>query len=128
MKFDWSFPKQILFAIVGIVAVSVYPLMLFGTQKIVVAASAGAILMTINVLWFFAIEYSFEKSTTTFFQYVLGGMLVRMMCLCGILVVLLKVFDLHIGALVTSMGIFYVVFLSLEIIYIQKKVERKHHK
>ena len=128
MKLDWSFPRQILLAIAVIVAVGIYPLMVFGTRQMLVASSVGAALMTVNVLLgYFAIEYSFEKSTTIFLQYVLGGMTVRMFCLAGILVVLIKVCELHVGALVASMGIFYAVFLSLEILYIQKKVDRKHH-
>lgn len=128
MKLDWSFPKQILLAIAVIVAVGIYPMMAFGTKQMMVAASVGAALMTINVLLgYLAVEYSFEKSTTIFLQYVLGGMTVRMLCLAGILVVLIKVCELQVGPLVASMGIFYAVFLSLEILYIQKKVDRKHH-
>ena len=129
MKLDWSFPKQILLAIAVIVAVGIYPMMVFGTKQMLIASSVGAVLMTINVLLgYIAVEYSFEKSTTIFLQYVLGGMTVRMLCLAGILVVLIKLCELHVGSLVASMGIFYAVFLSLEILYIQKKVDRKLHK
>ena len=125
-KIDWSFPKQIFFALVIAGGLSVYPLARFGDSEITKAAIIGALLTTINVLvGYAAIEFSFGKSTTTFFKYVLGGMGIRMFSMAGILVVLIKVFNFHIAALVASMGILYIIFLTLEILYIQKKVQTK---
>ena len=128
MKIDWSFPKQVglaLFVISGLVA---YPLLAYGTAEVLRAAVTGALLATINVLLgYAAIEYSFGKSTTTFFKYVLGGMGIRLMVMASALVLLIRVFQIHAGALVGSMGIFYVVFLTLEVFFIQKKVGIKHH-
>jgi len=39
--------------------------------------------------------------------------------------VLIKVFSFHVAALITSMGILYAVYLTLEVLYIHKKVQRK---
>src|SRR5438067_1923883 len=126
MKIDWSFPRQILIALVIVSAAGAYPLVVFGDKEITRAAIAGALLTTINVLLgFVAIEYSFDRSATTFFTYVLGGMGVRMFVMAGILVILIKVFSFHVTALIASMGILYAIFLMLEILYIQKKVQRK---
>jgi len=126
MKVDWSFPRQIFLAIVVIGCVGIYPLVKFGSNEIIQAAIAGALFATVNVLLgYAAIEYSLGKSTTTFFKFVLGGMGLRLLLMAVVLVLLVKVFHLHVGALVGSMGIFYVVFLTLEVFYIQKKINNK---
>ncbi|HUL44195.1 MAG TPA: hypothetical protein VLY03_07555, partial [Bacteroidota bacterium] len=57
----------------------------------------------------------------TFLKFVLGGMMVRMLFLAGILVALIVVFSIHVAAFLTSIGFFYVLFLTLEIMYIQQK-------
>ena len=126
MKIDWSFPKRIFVALVILAALSVYPLKRLGDAGITSAAILGAVLMTVNVLLGYAsIEYSYGKSTATFFTYVLGGMGLRMFLMAGVLVVLIRVFGVHVGGLIVSMGIIYVVFLVLEILHIQKKVYTK---
>ncbi len=126
MKVDWSFPRQIFLAIMIIGCVGTYPLLKFGTIKIFEAVIVGAILTTVNVLLgYAAIEYSLGKSTTTFFKFVIGGMGIRLFLMAVILVLLIKVFQLHVGALIGSMGIFYVAFLTLEVFYIQKKINSK---
>ena len=128
MKIDWSFPKQIFLALAVVGSLGAYPLLKFGSSEVTGAAIVGAVLATVNVLLgYAAIEYSFGKSTTTFFKYVLGGMGIRMFVMAGVLVALIRVFQFHAGALVGSMGIFYVLFLTLEVFYIQKKISSKHH-
>ena len=128
MKVDWSFPRQVLLAFVIIVGLGSYPMLTYGTDEMITGALTGALLATVNVLLgYAAIEYSFGKSTTTFFKYVLGGMGIRMFVMALALVVLIKFVHMHVGALVGSMGIFYVVFLALEVLFIQKKVSIKHH-
>ena len=128
MKIDWSFPKQIFLALAVVGSLGAYPLLKFGSSEVTDAAIVGAVLATVNVLLgYAAIEYSFGKSAATFFKYVLGGMGIRMFVMAGVLVTLIKVFQFHAGALVGSMGIFYVVFLTLEVFYIQKKISFKHH-
>jgi Ca2+/H+ antiporter len=126
MNVDWSLPRQIFLAIMIIGCVGTYPLLKFGTNEIFEAVIIGAILTTVNVLLgYAAIEYSLGKSTTTFFKFVIGGMGIRLFLMAVILVLLIKVFQLHVGALISSMGIFYVVFLTLEVFYIQKKINSK---
>jgi hypothetical protein len=126
MKFDWSFPRQILLALVIVTGISAYPLTVYGDHEMIVAAISGAVVMTVNVLLgYAAIEYSYGKSTTVFFQYVLGGMGVRMLFMASAVVVFIRLLHLHIGALMTSMVVLYIIFLTLEIFYIQKKVHIK---
>jgi hypothetical protein len=126
MKIDWSFPKQILLALVIVGGLAAYPLAVYGNREILSASCIGAVLTTVNVLLgYAAIEFSFGRSMTTFFKYVIGGMGIRMFLMAGILIVLIKVCALHVAALIASMGILYVIFLTLEILYIQKKVQSK---
>ncbi|HEV8538714.1 MAG TPA: hypothetical protein VGR15_07300 [Bacteroidota bacterium] len=126
MKIDWSFPRQILLSLLTVAALGAYPLLRYGDSEIMKAAMMGALLTTVNVLLgYAAIEFSYGRSMATFFKYVLGGMGIRMFVMAGILVVLIKVLEFHIAALIASMGILYVVFLTLEISYIQKKVQQK---
>ena len=122
MKLDWTFPKRVFLALAVIAIVSSYPLIHLGTMQVILAASVGALLMTLNVLaGFLAIEYSIQKSFTTFLKFVLGGMMIRMLVLAAVLVVLITVFSIHLAAFLTSIGIFYILFLTLEIMYIQEK-------
>ncbi len=126
MKIDRSFPVQILLSLLALACLGSYPLMRYGGTEIINAVVAGALLATVNVLiGYAAIEYSFGKSTTTFFKYVLGGMGIRFAMMAAVLVVLIKVYDLHAGALVGSMGVCYFVFLILEVVFIQKKISIK---
>ncbi len=121
-----SFPKQICVALIIISGIAVYPLVRFNDDEITKAVITGALLTTINVLLgYAAIEFSSGKSITTFFKYVLGGTGIRMFLMAGTLVLLIKVFAFHVAALIASMGIFYVVFLTLEVLYIQKQVYNK---
>ena len=120
---NWSFPRQILIALVVVGCIGFYPLWTYGTAEMIKAAIAGAVLATANVLCGFAvIEYSIGKSATTFFKVVLGGMGIRLFGMAGIILLLLNVFQFHVMALVGSLGIFYVIYLTLEIIYIQKRL------
>jgi hypothetical protein len=100
-----------------------YPLARLATRETIVAAVAGAVLSTINVLLgFLAIEYSFEKSYTTFVKAVLGGMVARMMIMLGAMVALILLFHVDAVALTVSMLGFYLVYLVMEVQYIQQKV------
>jgi hypothetical protein len=126
VNIDWSFPKRVLLALFVMCGIGAYPVIVYGGERVLVASVSGALLATINVLvGYAAIEYSFGKSATTFFKYVMGGMGLRLLFLAIALVLLIKVFRMHTGALVGSMGIFYMVFLALELLFIQKKVSIK---
>ena len=121
-----SFPKQIFLALVSLGCLGAYPLLKYGSWEIQRAVVMGASLMTANVLLgYLAVQYSIGKSITTFLKYVIGGMGLRLFTLTGILVLLIKVFDFEAVALIVSMVIFYVVYLTLEILFIQYKLTLK---
>jgi len=122
MKIDWSFPRQIGLTLIIAVVAGVYPLVKYGTREVFIAAVAGLFIATVNVLaGFVAIEYSFNKSATTFLKVVLGGMGIRMFVMAGLIVLLIKVFAMHLVGLIVSLGSFYIIYLTLEILFIQKR-------
>jgi hypothetical protein len=121
------FPLQVAITFVAGLAIAAIPLMKLGSREIVVAVIVGAVMSTVNALaGFLAIEYSLEKSYTTFLQAVLGGMGIRMVVMLGTLVLLIKLAGFHAVGLVVSVLSFYVIYLVLEIFYIQKKVSHKN--
>jgi hypothetical protein len=123
VKLDKAFPVQILIVLMVLGALAVYPLARYGSREIVEAAVAGALLATANVMaGFLSIEYGFEKSYTTFLKIVLGGMGIRMLVVLVVMLVLLLVFHLQAVAFVVSLLGCYLIFLVLEILYLQKKV------
>ncbi len=98
----------------------------FGTDDMLIAAAVGAVLSTLNALaGFLAIEYAFDKSYTTFLKAVLGGMGVRMVVMLGALLALILLLRVHAVALTLSMLGFYLVYLILEILCIQRKMLTK---
>jgi len=127
MKIDRGFPVQVATALGVSGGIAAYPLFRYGSAEIIEAAIVGALLSTVNVLLgYLAIEFSFEKSYTTFLKAVLGGMGIRMLGMLCMLIMLIKVFGFHAAALVTSLLGFYIIFLILEILFIQKKVVVKN--
>lgn len=123
MRVDGQFLRQVLTALLVLAAVAAYPLAMYGSREILLAIGIGAALSTINVVaGYLAIEYSINKSYTTFLKAVLGGMGVRMTVMLGMLVLLIKGFGVHAVALTTSVLASYAVYLVIEIVFIQKKL------
>ncbi len=124
---DWRFPRRVAAVVLTAAAVSAYPLMRLGNREILLAAAAGCALSTVNALaGFVTIEIAFGKSYTAFLKAVLGGMGVRMLLALGVMTVLITVYHLHTVALTVSLLGFYVIYLVLEILYLQKKVMVKN--
>ena len=123
MKIDVRFPRRVGLVLLVAAVLLAYPLARLATRETIVAAVSGVALSTINVLLgYLAIEYSFEKSYTTFVKAILGGMVARMMFMLGAMVALILVFHVNAVALTVSMLGFYLVYLVMEVQYIQKKV------
>ncbi|HLF13378.1 MAG TPA: hypothetical protein VI932_00630 [Bacteroidota bacterium] len=121
-----SFPKQVFLTMSAICVAGYYPLEAWGPPGALSAAVAAGIMATVNVLaGYAAIEYSVSGSMNTFMKFVLGGMGVRLVVMTGALLLLIRVFGFHATALVASLGVFYVAYLALEVIFIQKKLNRR---
>ena len=127
VKVDKVFPRQVLYTLGVVTLAAAYPLLRFGSREVIIATIVGAILGTANVLaGYLAIEYSIGKSYSTFLRTVLGGMGLRMALLLGTLVVLIKLFGLHAVALTVSLLGFYAIFLALEVVFIQKRIDTRN--
>ena len=123
MKIDTRFPLQVGITLVGAVALGAYPLVKFGSTEVILGVILGATLSTVNVLLgYLAIEFSFDKSYTVFVRTVLGGMGVRLILMLALLALLVSTFQVHAMALTFSLLGFYVVYLLLEVLFIQRKV------
>ena len=127
MRIDRRFPLRVGAALLMMALAAAYPLLRYGTEPVMFAVLAGAALSTVNVLaGFWTIEYAFDRSYTTFLKAVLGGMGIRMALMLGALVVCILGFGLHTLAVTIGMMVPYSVFLVLEILFLQEKVQVKH--
>jgi hypothetical protein len=126
MRIDRRFPLRVVAALLIMALVAVYPMLKYGTASVMFAVLAGTALSTVNVLaGFLTIEYAFERSYTTFLKAVLGGMGIRMALMLGALLVCILGFRLHTLAVTIGMMVPYSVFLVLEILFLQEKVQVK---
>ena len=126
-KLDRKFTGQAVGVVLVVGVVAAYPLLAFGSKEVVVAAAIGCFMSVINaVAGSLTVEYAFNKSYSTFFKVVFGGMGARMMVLLGALYLLIKVFDIHTVALTVSLLGFYMIFLVLELLFIQREVEMRN--
>ena len=127
IKIDRRFPLQVGGTFCLLAAIAAYPLIAWGSPAVSLAALVGGVLSTCNVLvGFLAIEYGFEKSYTTFLKVVVGGMGLRMAFMLGMLLVLILACHLHAVALTVSMVAFTLIYLVLEIFYLQAKMDVKN--
>ena len=127
MRIDRRFPLQVAAALLVLALVAAYPLLRYGNEAVIFAVLAGAALSTVNVLaGFLTIEFAFDRSYTTFLKAVLGGMGIRMALMLGALLVCILGFRLHTLAVTIGMMVPYSVFLVLEILFLQKKVQVRH--
>ena len=129
MKVDKRFPLQVAVTLAGglILGFGAITILNANSPQVAMAMIVGAVLSTLNVMsGFLAIEYSLDKSYTTFLKAVLGGMGVRMVVLLGIIALLVKFGGMHLVALIVSVLSFYTVYLVLEIFYMQKRLSHKN--
>jgi len=126
-KFDVSFPRQIAVVVFLSAMLSVYPLFAYASAEVIRAFIAGVMISVANVLaGYAAIEYSIDKSYTVFLKAVLGGMGLRMLGMLTALMVLIEVFHFQAVPLVISLMGYYVLFLILEVMFMQKKLGNKN--
>ncbi|MDI6802357.1 MAG: hypothetical protein QME58_00740 [Bacteroidota bacterium] len=126
MKIDISFFKKIFWILIISIVIASYPLAVYSNSEIIIAAAVGAILSTANIIvGYLSIEYAFNKSMTRFLKTILGGMGFRMFVLLLAMLFVIQIIKLHVLAFIISLFIYYVIFLVLEIFYIEQKVRAK---
>jgi hypothetical protein len=115
-----SLPKQVLAVILIAALAGIYPMATHTSWEINVALITGALMSTVNaLLGYAAIEYSIGRSYTTFLKIVMGGMGIRLMVMLGVLLLCIKALSFPVIPFVASLMTFYVIFLALEVLYIQ---------
>ena len=125
-KFELSFPLQVALSFLIVAGISSYPLLVYASADVAKACFAGAVISLANVFaGYAAIEYSIDKSYTIFLRAVLGGTGVRMAAMLCAILVLIKVFGFNAVALVVSLMTLYILFLVLEVMFIQRKMTKK---
>jgi hypothetical protein len=129
LKWDARFPAVATGIFVGAIVLCLYPMMRWGTGAMFESAVAGGVLCLANVLaGYAAIEYAFDRSYTFFLKVVLGAMGIRMGVMLGVVALLLGVFRVHAASLVISLFCFYVIYLVLEVLFLQKKMDLKNQR
>jgi len=124
LRVDQQFLLQAASVVIIIGVAGSYPLLAFGSKEVVIAAVIGCLMSVLNALaGSITLEYALDKSYSTFFKVVFGGMLIRMVILLGTLYLLIAAFGIQKIALTVSLLGFYMVFLILEVLSIQRKVE-----
>lgn len=78
------------------------------------------------LLGFLSVEFAFDKSHTTFLKIVLGGMALRLFLMALTVLVLIKGYDVDALSLMLTLLGFYALNLTLEIVFLQKKVALKN--
>ncbi len=117
------FPVQVLLVLLAGGMLLAFPLARIGSTDVTAAVVTGAVLAVLNALaGHRALASAQGKSFTTFLRVVLLGAGIRMAVLLGALVLLIRLAGMHPVALTVSLLGFYVVFLVLEILAIQRNV------
>jgi len=123
---DWKFLRIVVIAYAGVMVAMVFVLAKVLTPEGVESAVAGALVSLANfLLGFFAIEYSYERSHTTFLKVVLGGMVARLFAMTVAVVVLIKAFEYDALTLMLTLLGYYAMNLTFEVVFLQKKVTLK---
>jgi hypothetical protein len=78
------------------------------------------------VLGFLSVEFAFDKSHTAFLKIVLGGMAARLFLMTLAVLVLIKGYHFDSLSLMFTLLGYYAVNLTLEIVFLQKKVLLKN--
>ncbi len=123
MKLEARYPLQVGVTLLIVVGLSWYPLARYATRDTILAIGAGTALSVVNAfVGFLAIEYSFDKSYTVFLRTVFGGMGLRLAGMLCTMVALLLIAGIEAVPFAVTVLSLYLIFLVLEILFIQRKV------
>lgn len=126
-KLDLKFAKQIALATVGAALLAAYPMYVWADREMIVGVVTGGAISLVNVLiGYISVEYAFNKPSATFLKVVLGGMGIRLSLIAVTLILLIKVFQIHLYSLISSMIIFYFLYITFEIVFINRKISLKN--
>ena len=122
-----EFLRQILLATLAVGLLGSYPMYLWADREIVVGVVTGGFISLVNVIMgYVSVEFAFNKSNATFLKVILGGMGVRLSLIAVTLILVIKVFDIHLYSMISSMFFFYFLYITFEILFINKKIALKN--
>ncbi len=123
-KIDLTLLIQIAVVLIIVGAAGYYPLKQYASEQVMQGVAAGVGLSVVNILMgFVVIQFSLNRSYTTFIQIVLGGIALRLFVMVSLLLLFVGLLKFHSVSLVGSLFVMYVIFLTLEVIYIHKKIQ-----
>ncbi len=127
MKVDWRFLRWVGLWYAVLTVAGFWILSSAGRSELSGSFLAGVAMSLANfLLGFLSVEFAFDKSHTMFLKIVLGGMGVRLFLMALTVLVLIKGYDLDsLSLMVTLLG-YYALNLTLEIVFLQKKVSLKN--
>lgn len=127
VRIDWRFLRWVGVWYAVLTAAGFWILSSTGRSELSGSFLAGvAVSLTNFLLGFLSVEFAFDKSHTVFLKIVLGGMGIRMFLMALAVLVLIKGYDVDSLSLMFTLLGYYVVNLTLEIVFLQKKVSLKN--
>jgi len=120
-KSDSSFFKIVLIASLVSFVIAAYPVKVYLSEIQIYSVICGYIISLANALAGYRLsEAALRRSSKVFFAFVFGGMGVRMLAVCIILLLLISFSQLDLTSLVGSVFGFYVMFMAIEIYCVHK--------
>ena len=127
MKVDWVFLRLMGLVYAGGTALALFLAFRYGSEAWADSVLVGAGVSALHFLaGFMAVEFAFDKSHTTFLKVVLGGMVIRLFVMTAVVILLIKVLHYDPLSLLLSLLGYYILNLSFEIGFLQKKVSLKN--
>ncbi len=117
-KSERSFVRNVLIASLAVLLISVYPAKVYLNQLQSISVICGFLVSLINAMVGYKLnEMALNRSVKSFMIVIFGGMGIRILVMVILLLVLLKIAGLDEVSLVGSAFLFYLIFLTLEILY-----------
>jgi len=127
MTIEGKFLRRLAIATAAIVAAGIWPLMQAaqGNTLVIVSALVGFSLSAANVLsGYLAISAGRKKDPQTLNVIVFASMTIRMLLMLGAIIFCVRVLELPAIPLVTSLFVFYLTFLVIEVQFLWSSSRR----
>jgi hypothetical protein len=124
-----SFPLQIIILFFITFLLAIYPISHYFTEEVLISTIFGSLISIVSVfIGYGLIVYSTDKPNKVFFKAIFGGMIVRMVFIGVAILCLIKIFNMNMYGLIASLFFYYFLFLTLEILFLNRKFLNKNTK
>lgn len=121
-KHDAKFFKYIIIASLISIVAGIYPVTKYASDIQLYSFVSGYLISLLNALLGYKLNtMAFNRSVKSFMILVFGGMGIRLMIVCLLLLILLQFTQLEAMSLVGSVFFFYVLFITIEIYFLHTK-------